>query len=394
VHKFGGTSVADAGCFRSVAAIVLANLHDAREVQEEEGDDDPSMSSPARLAVVVSAMGGAPKTTDLLLHAVRCAAERNDAQVEETLRQVRDKHMTCLADLFFQEEESSPSSTSTSSTSSYQALREGIEVDLRHIRDILKTVSLMMWPAQRILELVSGYGELWSTQILAHLLNRLVQQQQQQQQHEREEPLSPCRFAYVDARKVITIDEESESGEGMRLAEPEGGSSSSSSGASTPSGGPAGSGVVVWQVSSQKLQQLYQHELDNSNGSGSGSAHQQVVHLVMTGYVAGNTRGVATTLQRDGSDYSASILGRLLRAHKITIWTDVSGVLTADPRRVPLATVVPEISYNEAQGALPLITFAGFALGSARSRGRLRCWRVFDSRPLKSILDLRTVFVA
>lgn len=68
----------------------------------------------------------------------------------------------------------------------------------------------------------------------------------------------------------------------------------------------------------------------------------------MTGYVASNTQGVATTLQRDGSDYSAAILGRLLSAHTITIWTDVDGVLSADPRRVPLAQVIPEVSFNEA----------------------------------------------
>lgn len=68
----------------------------------------------------------------------------------------------------------------------------------------------------------------------------------------------------------------------------------------------------------------------------------------MTGYVASNTQGVATTLQRDGSDYSAAILGRLLSAQTITIWTDVNGVLSADPRRVPLAQVIPEVSFNEA----------------------------------------------
>ena len=68
----------------------------------------------------------------------------------------------------------------------------------------------------------------------------------------------------------------------------------------------------------------------------------------MTGYVACNTEGVATTLQRDGSDYSAAILGRLLSANSISIWTDVDGVMSADPRRVPLAQILPEVSYSEA----------------------------------------------
>jgi aspartate kinase len=79
-----------------------------------------------------------------------------------------------------------------------------------------------------------------------------------------------------------------------------------------------------------------------------GKDETSTVHLVMTGYVAVNTDGVATTLQRDGSDYSASILGRLLKATAINIWTDVDGVLSADPRRVPQAHVIPEVSYNEA----------------------------------------------
>ena len=58
--------------------------------------------------------------------------------------------------------------------------------------------------------------------------------------------------------------------------------------------------------------------------------------------------GIATTLKRDGSDYSASIFGRMLRAASITIWTDVSGVYSADPRRVPEAQILPEVSYTEA----------------------------------------------
>ena len=48
------------------------------------------------------------------------------------------------------------------------------------------------------------------------------------------------------------------------------------------------------------------------------------------------------------SDYSASIFGRLLHAREVTIWTDVSGVFSADPRMVPEARVVPFVSYDEA----------------------------------------------
>jgi aspartate kinase len=57
---------------------------------------------------------------------------------------------------------------------------------------------------------------------------------------------------------------------------------------------------------------------------------------------------VTTTLGRGGSDYTASVVGHSIRADEIEIWTDVSGVMTADPRIVPGARVLSEISYKEA----------------------------------------------
>jgi aspartokinase/homoserine dehydrogenase 1 len=57
---------------------------------------------------------------------------------------------------------------------------------------------------------------------------------------------------------------------------------------------------------------------------------------------------VQTTLGRNGSDFSGSIFGALLEAREIQIWTDVDGVLSADPRRVPDATIIDALSYNEA----------------------------------------------
>ena len=69
---------------------------------------------------------------------------------------------------------------------------------------------------------------------------------------------------------------------------------------------------------------------------------------VVTGYVAATAKGVPTTLGRGGSDYSATILGAALDASEVIIWTDVNGVLTADPRMVPDATTLDEVSYTEA----------------------------------------------
>lgn len=74
----------------------------------------------------------------------------------------------------------------------------------------------------------------------------------------------------------------------------------------------------------------------------------QGVIPVVTGFIGATADGVLTTLGRGGSDYSATILGAVLDAGEVIIWTDVDGVLTADPRLVPEARTIPEISYREA----------------------------------------------
>lgn len=68
---------------------------------------------------------------------------------------------------------------------------------------------------------------------------------------------------------------------------------------------------------------------------------------VTTGFIGATPDGVITTLGRGGSDYSAAILGAALPADDVWIWTDVDGVMSADPRIVPAAQTLPEISYSE-----------------------------------------------
>ena len=71
--------------------------------------------------------------------------------------------------------------------------------------------------------------------------------------------------------------------------------------------------------------------------------------VVFTGFIGHAPDGTTTTLGRGGSDYSATLLGAALDADEVQIWTDVPGVLSADPRQVPDVRVVPGISYDEAQ---------------------------------------------
>ena len=69
---------------------------------------------------------------------------------------------------------------------------------------------------------------------------------------------------------------------------------------------------------------------------------------VVTGFIAANQDGVVTTVGRGGSDYTATILGVALHVDEVWIWTDVDGIMTTDPKIVPSARMLPQLSYQEA----------------------------------------------
>lgn len=69
---------------------------------------------------------------------------------------------------------------------------------------------------------------------------------------------------------------------------------------------------------------------------------------VVAGYIAATQDGVVTTLGRGGSDYTATILSVALAADEVWIWTDVDGIMTTDPKIVPSAKMLPQLSYGEA----------------------------------------------
>ena len=95
---------------------------------------------------------------------------------------------------------------------------------------------------------------------------------------------------------------------------------------------------------------------------------------VLGGFVGATRDGVTTTLGRGGSDYSAAIVGACLGASEIQIWTDVDGMLTADPRIVTDAQVVPHLSFAEAS---ELAYFGAKVLhpGDDSAGGRRRTFR-------------------
>lgn len=97
---------------------------------------------------------------------------------------------------------------------------------------------------------------------------------------------------------------------------------------------------------------------------------QQGVIPVVTGFIGATTHNVLTTLGRGGSDYSATILAAALKATEVIIWTDVDGMMTADPRLVPNARTIPEISYRE---AAELAHFGAKVLHPKTLRAVTRC---------------------
>ena len=91
------------------------------------------------------------------------------------------------------------------------------------------------------------------------------------------------------------------------------------------------------------MQQTFSHTQDALR-----PAIESGVVPVLGGFIGAATNGATTTLGRGGSDYTAALIGAALGANEIQIWTDVTGVLTADPRVVPEAQTIERLSYSEA----------------------------------------------
>ncbi|NBX40523.1 MAG: bifunctional aspartate kinase/homoserine dehydrogenase I, partial [Gammaproteobacteria bacterium] len=162
--------------------------------------------------------------------------------------------------------------------------------DLDALRAALATARAARRAEQATLDVVAGYGELWSTRLFSEFFAA--------------QALRPGAVRWFDARDVLVVE-----------------------------WGPLGP-LVHWEESRRRTVAALADGFDGT--------------LVITGFVARDPAGRQTTLGRNGSDFSASIFGSLLEASEIHIWTDVDGVLSADPRSVPDAQVIDSLSYNEA----------------------------------------------
>src|SRR6476620_3838224 len=151
VHKFGGTSVADADCFRQVAKIVTARPEKQR-------------------LIVVSAMAG---ITDQLVNAVHVAGKR-DLGYRDIMARVGARHRKTITELL-------PSDDAG-------RLCEALTRDLAIIEEVLHVTTVLHGYSRNGLELVSGFGEVWSAQILAALLRQDKE-----------------NVDWLDAREVLTV---------------------------------------------------------------------------------------------------------------------------------------------------------------------------------------------
>jgi len=252
LHKFGGSSLADAECFDRVAGILLAY-------------DD------SRIGVVVSAMAG---MTDALLQ-LAALAEQGDDSFEAELHATGERYSNAAHALLDGDH--------------LVAVLDGWSKDAEDIKDILTAIALVKSAPQRSRDVVAGYGEIWSARLLAALL-----------QHR-----APERGGrWIDAREVLIV--------------------------SQTELGP----TVLWDKSRRNFARAVGEDF-------TGIA-------VITGFIASDEDGLQTTLGRNGSDFSAAIFAALSKAGEVTIWTDVDGVMSADPRRVPEARVIELLTYSEA----------------------------------------------
>jgi len=171
---------------------------------------------------------------------------------------------------------------------------------LRELRETLSGIELLHDSPPRTLDLVASFGERLSSVIVAAYFNQ------------------KRRAFPVDARNLIVTDDHFTS---------------------------AG---VLFGPTNKAIRGYFQQHRKGT--------------VVVTGFLGATEDGRTTTIGRNGSDYTATILGAALGASMVEIWTDVDGIMSADPRSVPAAFVLPQVTYEE---AMELSYFGAEVLHSA-----------------------------
>lgn len=244
-HKFGGTSLADATCFRQAISVLPKTP----------------------VCVVVSAVAG---VTDALDHMLN-QAMLGEA-VDEPCGLLREQHRLLASDLV----------SSATQVDLFQLWDDWFV----QVKAILTSVSLVKTASYAERAQVLGLGE----RLSASLFSQASLQKRQS--------------TWLNSHDFLLTVER------------------------------GGRREILWDQSQRALTQL----LDGA----------QTDLLVVTGFLAADESGCPCLLQRNGSDYSAAVLAELLKVDSLTIWSDQAGIFSADPRWVPSAFALPDLSYHEA----------------------------------------------
>ncbi len=253
LHKFGGSSLADAAHYQRVAALL----------------DGLDASSPGLQFVVVSAMHGVTDSLIALADASLTGADWKPGLVE-----LRQRHRAA-ADVL--------------DPTAIHGLHRWLDAQFAALADTLTAMASGDARSDADIAGVHGLGEVCSSRLLQVAMGG-----------------QDAGWGRLDARDVLVAN-------------------------------PGELGVSVdWDASQARMAAWSQGQQTCARGR------------VITGFIARDAEGANTTLGRNGSDYSAAAFGRLLAANELTIWTDVDGVLSADPRLVPDAVCLASMSYAEA----------------------------------------------
>jgi aspartate kinase len=173
--------------------------------------------------------------------------------------------------------------------SPWSAVQASFAKDFGALERLAQSLSVLGELTLRALDQLTAHGELWSSLLLSHEL--------------RQHGTNTC---WVDARGVLLTSNE------FTHAAP------------------------LFELTEQKSRERILPHL------------QRGTVVVTQGFIGATQEGITTTIGRGGSDYSAAIFGALLDAEEIQIWTDVDGILTADPSIIPKAQSIEHMTFNEA----------------------------------------------
>eukprot|EP00928_Gymnodinium_smaydae_P037675 TRINITY_DN26112_c0_g3_i1.p1 TRINITY_DN26112_c0_g3~~TRINITY_DN26112_c0_g3_i1.p1 ORF type:complete len:939 (-),score=120.57 TRINITY_DN26112_c0_g3_i1:102-2918(-) len=267
-------------------------------ISQSEGESAQIGTVPT--AAVVSACGG---MTDALVTLVNRAVE--DLQDAKSKLEAATKRQTDIV-----------LSLVPNRADLTDPLIANIEKDKAGVMSMLLAASLMNGVPPQMMEMVAGLGEVWSAQTLAAYMKS-----------------TGVECGWIDARDVLIVADVGslsglgEKGTAMDTIEP------------------------FWEETSQRLQRWWEISCPSKS--------TVAPFLIITGFVCSTPSGRPTTLKRSGSDYSATIFAKVLGASSVTMWKNVNGVYTADPRRVPEAFSIPNMTFDE---AMELAYFGGQVL--------------------------------